>query len=230
MTRQVGCFLVVICAAALSGVPSFAQSTERRPTSAAPQALEQTLNPPPNLGATETVANEIGLLRKSLQTLNARLREISEKALASYSKPSDPSKDQQNRIALGLELLSRAEQRAEALRKQLLELTEKETSFKSRLVQIVEDMRPDSIERATSLIGSTRTPELRDARRRILENERRGVESLLNQTSQSRIRLEDDVREADSLVMKLRQRVLPLIEKEIEKINPDAVSSTQPSN
>jgi hypothetical protein len=82
-------------------------------------------------------------------------------------------------------------------------------------------MRPESIERSMSLIGSTRTVELRDTRRRILENERRGVENLLNQSSQSRARLEEDVRQADALVFRLRQRLLPLIEKEIDKINPN---------
>ncbi|HEY0323716.1 MAG TPA: hypothetical protein VGC66_22375 [Pyrinomonadaceae bacterium] len=178
-------------------------------------------NLPPNAGSLDTVANELGLLRKSLQALNARLREISEKNLAPDSRQGDSSKDQQNRISLSLDLLSRAEQRAEAMRKQLLELAEKEISFKSRLVQLEEDMRPDSIERAMSLNGSTRTPELRDNRRRVLESERRGLEGLFNQTSQSRIRLEEDVRQADALVAKLRQRVLPLIDKEIEKINPN---------
>jgi hypothetical protein len=70
-------------------------------------------------------------------------------------------------------------------------------------------------------IGTTRTTELRDTRRRVLENERKGIESLLNLTSQSRIRLEEDVRQADQLVSRLRQRLFPLIEKEIDKINPN---------
>ena len=107
------------------------------------------------------------------------------------------------------------------MRKQLLELIEKETAYKSRLLQIDDDMRPESIERSMSLLGSTRTPELRDVRRRVLENDRRGFENLLIQTSQSRTRLDDDVKQADSLVSKLRQRVLPLIDKEIDKINPN---------
>ena len=107
------------------------------------------------------------------------------------------------------------------MRKQLIELIEKETSFKTRLMQVEEDLRPDSIDRAISLVGSTRTSELRDVRRRVLENERKGVESLLSQTSQSRLRLEEDVKQADALVQRLRQRLLPLIEKEIEKMNPD---------
>lgn len=221
MTMQVRLFPVVICVVILFSIPSLAQTPERRQTNSSPQAQEQLSNLPPNAGSLDTVANELGLLRKSLQALNARLREISEKNLAPDSRQGDSSKDQQNRISLSLDLLSRAEQRAEAMRKQLLELAEKEISFKSRLVQLEEDMRPDSIERAMSLNGSTRTPELRDNRRRVLESERRGLEGLFNQTSQSRIRLEEDVRQADALVAKLRQRVLPLIDKEIEKINPN---------
>ena len=82
-------------------------------------------------------------------------------------------------------------------------------------------MRPESIERSTSLVGTLRAPELRGVRRRVPDNERRGLESLLGQTAQSRNRLEDDARQADSLVARLRQRVLPLIDKEIDTITPD---------
>ena len=208
---------VVICVVALCGSTSVAQNVERRQAPPAPQAQEQ----PPNAAPADAVSNEIGLLRKSLQTLNARLREISDKLFAPDAKPGGPPNNTQERISRNLDLLSRTEQRAEVLRKQLIELIEKETSFKTRLVQVEEDLRPDSIDRAISLVGSTRTPELREVRRRVLENERRGVESLLNQTSQSRLRLEEDVKQADSLVYRLRQRLLPLIEKEIDKINPE---------
>jgi hypothetical protein len=217
MTMRASFFTVVICLLTLFSIPSFAQTPERRQTSSTTQAQEQSLN----ANATDTVANEIGLLRKSLQTLNNRLREISEKLLATDSKQGGSAGDEENRIARSLDLLSRTEQRAEVLRKQLLELIEKETSFKSRLVQIDEDMRPESIERTLSMVGSTRTLELRDVRRRVLENERKGVDSLLNQTTQIRQRLEEDVRQADALVSRLRQRLLPLIEREIEKINPN---------
>ncbi len=219
MTMRARFFPVVICVVIIFSIQSFAQPRERRQTNSTPQ--EQSPNLPPNAGSTDTVANELGLLRKSLQTLNTRLGEISEKLLATDSPRSGTSNDQQNRIARNIDLLSRVEQRAEILRKQLLELIEKETSTRSRLVQIEEDMRPESIERTMNLIGTTRTPELRDTRRRVLENERRGYASLLDQTSQSRLRLEEDVKQADTLVSRLRQRLLPLIEKEIEKITPN---------
>jgi hypothetical protein len=214
-------FPVAVCIVVLCSIPSFAQPPERRQTTSTPQAQEQVPGLPANANSIDIVANEIGLLRKSLQTLNTRLREISEKVSASDASQSGSANTKQNNIARNLDLLARAEQRAEELRKLLLERIEKEASLKNRLVQIEEDMRPESIERAMNPIGSTRTYEIRDVRRRVLENDRRGLESLLNQTAQSRIRLEDDVKQADSLVSKIRQRLLPLIEKEIEKINPN---------
>lgn len=197
----------VVCAATLSASPSFAQTP-------APQVQE----PAPPANSIEAVATEIALLRKSVQGLSARLREVGDKLAApEASKPGEKP----NPIITNLDILTRTEQRAEGLRRQLFDQTEKENSLKSRMMQLEEEMRPDSIERSISLTGSTRTPDLREARRRILENERKGVETLLVQTTQSRMRLEDDVRQADTLVLRLRQRLLPAIEKEIDKINPN---------
>jgi hypothetical protein len=88
------------------------------------------------------------------------------------------------------------------------------------MTQLDEDMRPENIERSMIGVGGTRAPEMRDTRRRVLDNDRKGIENLLSVTVQSRIRLEDDVRQADLLVSKLRMRLFPLIEKEIDKINP----------
>lgn len=176
---------------------------------------------PGNKNSLEAVANEIDLVRKSLQTLNARLREISEKLPSGGSVGSSPSEDKQRQLASNLDLLSRAEDRAGVLRKQLLELIEKDTSYKSRLAQLDEDSRPENVERVLSGVGTTRTPELRDSRRRSLEIERRGLESLVLITGQTRPRLEEDLRQALAIVTRLRQRLLPLVEKEIDKISPN---------
>jgi phage shock protein A len=206
----------VICAVVFVCAEAHAQAPERRPTAPATQAQGGT----PDASA-DTLANEIALLRKSLQTLNTRLREIGERLLgADAAKPAAASEGQQNRLAQNLALLSAAEQRAEMLRNQLLAMIERETGLRNRLVQLDEEMRPESIDRNLSLVGTTRTPELRDERRRMLENERGGVESLLSQASQSRARLEGDVRQADSMVARLRQRLLPLIDKQIDDMNP----------
>ncbi len=168
--------------------------------------------------STDSMVNEIGLLRKTLQTLNSRLQAITSELLSPASKQNDNEKVKQ--IATNLDLLAHTEERAEVLRKQLIELIEKETAYRTRLTQMDEDMRPENIDRSMAGIGGTRTAEMRDTRRRSLDSERRGLESLLTLASQSRIRLEEDVRQADLLVAKFRQRLFPLIDKQLDKLNP----------
>ena len=170
--------------------------------------------------ADDSLTNEIAALRKSLQTLNNRLQTISDELFAPDKKRDDKALDSVKKVTTNLDLLTRAEERAEVLRKQLIELIEKETAYKTRMTQFEEDMRPENIERSMVGIGGTRTAEMRDTRRRGLETEKKGIDNLLNITVQSRIRLEEDVRQADQIVTKLRQRLFPLIEKEIDKINP----------
>ena len=172
----------------------------------------------PSTNSGDALTNEVAELRKSVQTLNARLKAIAEELLSPDSKESDNQKVKQ--IATNLDLLSHTEERAEVLRKQLLELIEKETTYRTRLTQMDEDIRPENIERALAGIGTTRTAEMRDTRRRSLDSERKGLESLLALTSQSRIRLEEDVRQADQLVSSFRQRLFPLIQKQLDKLNP----------
>src|SRR5438046_8685353 len=150
--------LLLLCLALFS-LPSFAQT-------------------PQNTNAADPLTNEVAALRKSLQTLNSRLQAISEELLASDKKDDDNSVTRIKQVTTNLDLLMHTEERAEVLRKQLIELIEKETSFRSRLTQIDEDMRPENIERALSRIGTTRTPELRDTRGRVVENEREWIRSL----------------------------------------------------
>jgi exonuclease VII large subunit len=192
--------LLLSCFAFLS-VPSFAQA-------------------PQNATAADPLTGEVAALRKSLQTLNSRLQAISDELLAPDKKTEDKSVDTVKKVTTNLDLLTHAEERAEVLRKQLIDLIEKETAYKSRMTQFDEDLRPENIDRTMAGIGGTRTAEMRDTRRRVLENDKRGVENLLNVTTQSRVRLEEDVRQADFLVSKLRQRLFPLIDREIDKLPP----------
>jgi hypothetical protein len=174
----------------------------------------------PQNSANDPLTNEVAALRQSLQTLNNRLKVISDGLLAPDKRNEDNSLESVKKVTTNLDLLTHAEERAEVLRKQLIELIERETAYKSRMAQFDEDLRPENIERSMVGVGGTRTAEMRDTRRRVLENDKRGVENLLNITVQSRIRLDEDVRQADQLVGRLRQRLFPLIEKEIDKINP----------
>lgn len=214
MTTRASLIPAALCVVTLLCAGSRAQTA--RPSNTTPLPQEQA-----GAISADPVANEIGLLRRSLQTLNARLREISEKLLSPETvKTGDAPAGKLSPIAQNLDILTRAEQRAETMRRQLLEMTEKETAYRTRLMQLDEELRPESIDRSLTGVGTTRTPELRDLRRRQVDNERKGVEILLGQASGSRVRLEDELKQADLLVARIRQRLLPLIEREIDKLQP----------
>jgi hypothetical protein len=180
-------------------------------------AAGQTTAPASDSSA-DDVAKQIGMLRQSVQSLDATLSDIADKLIPVFTKAKDAAAETQGRISSSFTLLTQAEQRAEMLRRQLLELIEKETLYRTRITQIEEDMRPENVERTLNPYGTTRTAELRDTRRRVLETDRRGYQSLLALTTDSRTRLEEEVRQADALVQRLRQRLNPLIEKEIDKL------------
>lgn len=209
MKIQSGLLPFAICAATVFGAAQGLAQTVKNQENVMPVGSQ---NP------TEMLAVEIGQLRKTMQALTTRLREMGDKYASTDLKAANLD-EKKKRMLLNFDILSRAEQRAEVLRKQLIELLEKENSIKTRLTQIDEDMRPENIERTTNTFGSTRAPELRETRRKSLEQEKAGLRALVSQIEASRLRLEDDVRDADLLVQKLRQRVLPAIEKQVEEIN-----------
>jgi chromosome segregation ATPase len=120
--------------------------------------------------------------------------------------------EQQQRTLVDLERLTRAEQRAENLRKQLLDVSTKQADLEARRDQIDSDMRPENIERVASANGSTRPEDVRADRRRQLENEKARVQAQLDLMAQSRVRLEAAVATADAEVDTLRARLdAPLV-------------------
>lgn len=170
--------------------------------------------------SSDEVAKQIGMLRTSVQSLDATLNDIADKLIPVFTKAKDTAAESERRISSSFTLLTQAEQRAEMLRRTLLELIEKETLYRTRIAQLDEDARPENVERTLNAYGTTRTAELRDTRRRVLETDRRGYVSLLALTTENRTRLEEEVRQADALAQRLRQRLNPLIEREIDKLTP----------
>lgn len=115
----------------------------------------------------------------------------------------DPD-EKEKRLLLNLEILTKAEQRSESLRKQFFEMLEKENSLQSRLDAIETEIRPESIERAVAGIGSLRPEELRAARRRNLESEKSSLQNLLAEVQRHKNSLELSIARSDALVERLR--------------------------
>ena len=111
------------------------------------------------------------------------------------------------RAMYDLERLTRAEQRAEELRRQLREITDKEFMLQERLAEIAYESQPESIQRRSALIGSLNPSAVRDAIAQQLERERLRINKQLELLATSRTRLESAVATADAEVDRLRQRV-----------------------
>ena len=115
--------------------------------------------------------------------------------------------EENDRSLIDLERLTRAEQRAENLRMQQVDVESKLADLQSRLEQAEYAMKPENIERANAGYGSLRPEQERDARRRQLEGERARLQAQIRILETSRTRLEQSVATADAEVELLRRRM-----------------------
>ena len=115
-----------------------------------------------------------------------------------------------DRFQLDMERLTRAEQRAEQIRMQLVDVQTKIADLEAKLEGVEYALRPENIERATQTFGSTRPEEAREARRRQLESERGRLKAQLKilETSKARLEVSSSLadNEVDLLRAKLQQR------------------------
>jgi hypothetical protein len=112
-----------------------------------------------------------------------------------------------DRYQLDMERLTRAEQRAEQLRSQLIDVQGKIADFEARLEQIDFALRPENIESSTAGYGSTRPEQTREARKKQLEGEKSRVQAQLKLVESSKARLETAVANADAEVDLLRAKL-----------------------
>jgi hypothetical protein len=94
---------------------------------------------------------------------------------------------------------SRGQETAANLRIQLSEVEIRQAEMQARDAQLVEDLKPENIERSLAGVGSTRPELLREQRRRQLEFARASVRIQLDELDRSHTRLETAIAEADAL-------------------------------
>jgi hypothetical protein len=111
-----------------------------------------------------------------------------------------------DRSLIDMERLTRAEQRAESLRLQQVDVESKLADLQAKLEQIEYSLKPENIERAAGY-GTTRPEDARESRRRQLESEKARTQAQIRILETSRVRLETAVATADAEVDTLRQRL-----------------------
>ncbi len=149
---------------------------------------------------------------EKLDQISKRLTELGQRMKTIESTRQNEYDEKQKRLLMNLDILTRAEQRTETLRKQLYEMIERENTVKTRLEQLEFDLRPEMIDRQVAFAGTLRPEELRDLRRKSLDVEKGNLQSLLNEIRSTRSNLELNVQKADQLVERLRTK----LEKEID--------------
>jgi hypothetical protein len=112
-----------------------------------------------------------------------------------------------DRYQLDMERLTRAEQRAEQLRMQLVDVQSKIADLEAKLEQIEYALKPENIDRATQGYGTVHPEDARDARRRQLESEKSRTVAQLRILQTSQTRLETSVANADNEVDLLRAKL-----------------------
>jgi hypothetical protein len=157
------------------------------------------------------ISLELSRISHSVQNLNERLQAFLNKfeAIGGVNYTA-----KQQKLLLGLEFLVRSEQRLATLQRSQIELTEKQASTRTRLSEIEEDLRPEKIDRSVSFEGSTNVQELRDIRTRRLLAERQSMQALMSQITLTLNDTNQQLRETQELVQRLRKQLLFEVERE----------------
>lgn len=163
-----------------------------------PQVDETTQDPEtkPKTGKTST-ADDQGVQR-SINSLSNQVNKLNDKL---------GQMQETDQTLLDMERLSRAEQRAENLRSQQVEVETKLADLQSRLEDTEYMMKPENIERDMATYGSTRPEVIRETRRKRLENDKARLLAQIRILETSRTRLESATATADAEVDLLRRRL-----------------------
>lgn len=175
------------------------QDVEQTPPANAPEQSQQTSAP-------------------STEALLARIKALE-------SSRSDKYDEQQKRLLMNLDILTRAEQRSENLRKQVFELMEKEAAVQTKLDQLAYEMRPEMINRVTTQMGGSMKPEeVREEKARTLAAEQTRQQNLLVEIQSAKARVEAGLERSEQLVERLRAK----IEKDIDdSLDPETPNRPQ---
>jgi chromosome segregation ATPase len=164
-------------------------------------------------------------MRQTIRTLSNQVDRLTDKI---------SQMDEAQRSLVDLERLSRAEQRATQLRTELRDVQAKEADLEARAEDIDYAIKPENIERSVAGFGSTRPEDVREQRRRQLENEKVRVRKQLDQLAASRMQIEQAIAASDVEIERLHKRLdaadAAAIENAKTRAQTEGASSQPPSS
>ena len=217
-SKSIRRFIVVLLTVCLIGVfliDSSAQkrrrkSRTRRPST--PRITNPAIYEPPanenandNSNSSSSDSTNSSNANEDPEAMKQTIRDLSSQVNQLNTKLS--SMEQSQRTLVDLERLSRAEQRSADLWKQLRDVEAQQADLQARLEEIDYNLRPENIDRSVAGFGSMRPEELREQRRKSLENEKVRVQKQLDQLTANHSRLETAIASADADVERIRKRL-----------------------
>ena len=154
---------------------------------------------------------DAGRTEETIEDLQKRIKSLES------GRTKDPDA-KQRRLLLNLDLVSKAEQRTDLLRKQLFEMIDRENTVRTRLDAIDFELRPEAIDRSIAFAGSLRPEDLKAARIKSLESEKANLQNVLSEVQRAKASLDASLQKAEALVERLRSG----LEKEIDSALGDA--------
>ena len=142
--------------------------------------------------------DDIDQLRKTVRQLGAEVSRL---------KAENAKLEKYRQVDYLREQLLKEEHRVETLQKELGDIGARETSLQNRLDEIELQLRPDQIEQARAGVGSMRPEEDREAMKQRLTNEKRRIQTQLDQLQQNRVRIQSSISSAEASIITLRQRL-----------------------
>jgi len=153
--------------------------------------------------------NETGSQAKKKKSGEANMQQTIDALSNQVNRLNDKlSQMQENeRSLIDMERLTRAEQRAESVRAQILDTESKLADLQARMDQVDYSLKPENIDRSIAGYGTVHPEDARDSRRRQLENEKARLQAQITLLENSRTRLQASLSTAEAEVDLLRRRM-----------------------
>ncbi|MFN2500085.1 MAG: hypothetical protein ABR557_13460 [Pyrinomonadaceae bacterium] len=224
--RYVAFLLAILVGLSLCSIEADAQRRRKRRVRRAPRPV--VTNPAIAAPGSEqdsseriiSTADENGNPTKTTEEGTQPKRGTSRSGSASMQQTIDALSNQVNRLndklsriqendrsLLDMERLTRAEQRAESVRAQMLDTESKLADLHARMEQVDYSLKPENIERSMAGYGTLHPEEARDSRRRQLENEKGRLQAQITLLENSRTRLQASLTTSEAEVDLLRRRL-----------------------
>ena len=224
--------IVVLAIVLMTGllVDSAAQKrkrTKRRPS--APRITNPEIYQPSpvetNAATDNTNANSNSAQPEDPESMKRTIRTLSNQVDKLNDKLSDIQASQTSMA--DLERLSRAEQRSSQLRTELRDVQSKKGELEAHLEAVENDLKPENIERAVAGYGTTRPEQLREQRKKSLENDQTRTRTQIDQLTASESRIQQAIATQDVEIDRLQKKLEAADKAAIE--NAKTGSQTSPS-